>query len=867
MAQHTITGSISNEMGERLHGVSVSYGKIGTSLISGFSKADNNGNFSLLINENLDSVMVSFSIINYEKKVIVIKNENKEYHIILKNKTMQLKDVIVTAAPIYKRNDTVNYDVSTFTSKNDLSIGDIIKKLPGVQMDGDKILYQGKPIQKYYVNGLDLLEGRYALANNNLPVGAVQKVQIIENDQPIKILDSLVFSDRASINIKLKKFTTTGFAKVGVGLYPFIRDVSVSPMTFNKNFQTINTFQSNNIGDNVANQLVDLGVDNMLEQINSSKKSYLSNPSLLTIQSVQTPPLEEKRWLNNDINMLSSNILQKLKNGVELKSNVSYVNNKSSISGDRNTVIFTPQQQLNINEQTENGYGTDDLNAKFVLLKNEKKVYLKNSLILSKKWLRNTGQLVRDSSSNIDQLNRTESASLVNNFSAVLFIGKQLVNLNSYVGYLESPQRFSVTPGQFQESLNNNVAYQKTTQNLKYSTFNTNNFMGLVKSAGKFSFLPKLGFAVQKQELNSDIELKENGQEAKLGNDFINNLSLIRTEVYLENQVQFKAENWKIDVGLPVSLKNYDIGSKVAYHNNDASFFVFEPSLLAIHNWSNLLKSSVLSGYRQDFGEIGTLYDGFILNSYSNLQKFNTNLTRSYNWKTSVAMNYENTSSAVFFNISVDFDDIQRNYIYQNSIDDKGYNTIKILFKNNKVNRNVINADVSKYALPLKTLLKLSSQIGSSKSEYLFEETYSEIRQRYYNLGFSLNNTSSKYVSVDYNTKIGLMHNKIADGPKTSKLFFAQQHLLLNIFPFKNHIITFGSDYYSSNQQSIPNQLFFDMKYRFNLTKHKIFFEIAAINLSNRKSYLSIYNSDFSIIRDSFGLRPRQLLASVRFNF
>jgi hypothetical protein len=66
-----------------------------------------------------------------------------------------------------------------------------------------KILYQGKAINKYYIEGLDLLEGKYNLANDNLPYQEVSQ-QILENHQPIKTLDSLQFSDRTALNIKLK---------------------------------------------------------------------------------------------------------------------------------------------------------------------------------------------------------------------------------------------------------------------------------------------------------------------------------------------------------------------------------------------------------------------------------------------------------------------------------------------------------------------------------------------------------------------------------------------------------------------------------------------------------------------------------------
>jgi hypothetical protein len=47
----------------------------------------------------------------------------------------------------------------------------------------------------------------------------VSQVQILENHQPIKTLDSLQFSDRTALNIKLKNtYTFTGQARLEVVL-------------------------------------------------------------------------------------------------------------------------------------------------------------------------------------------------------------------------------------------------------------------------------------------------------------------------------------------------------------------------------------------------------------------------------------------------------------------------------------------------------------------------------------------------------------------------------------------------------------------------------------------------------------------------
>src|SRR5690606_24465980 len=218
LAQTKISGKLVDDLNKPISNVSVTYKKVGDVALLGFGRSDNNGLYSLSVKVmDVDSVQLDFQHMNYAKKSVVVANRTANYSYQLVQQAREIEEIKVGNMPIYKRKDTINYDVNAFTSKQDRVIADIIKKLPGIEMRGDQILYQGKPIQKYMVDNHDLMEGRYGLINNNLPADAVKKVQVVENDQPIKILDSLVFSDRASLNLELKKFTTTGTGKVGVG--------------------------------------------------------------------------------------------------------------------------------------------------------------------------------------------------------------------------------------------------------------------------------------------------------------------------------------------------------------------------------------------------------------------------------------------------------------------------------------------------------------------------------------------------------------------------------------------------------------------------------------------------------------------------
>ena len=92
--------------------------------------------------------------------------------------------------------------------------------MPGIEVEtGGQILYQGMPINKFYVEGLDLMESRYTLVSKNLPKGSVTTVEILENHQPMRMLQDKVVSQQAALNLKIKKgVSTTGTASLAAGL-------------------------------------------------------------------------------------------------------------------------------------------------------------------------------------------------------------------------------------------------------------------------------------------------------------------------------------------------------------------------------------------------------------------------------------------------------------------------------------------------------------------------------------------------------------------------------------------------------------------------------------------------------------------------
>ena len=72
----------------------------------------------------------------------------------LQPEAIVLKEVQIRPGRINTRKDTVRYDLAQFASSKDVHIKDVLKKLPGVDVDENgQVKYKGKAIDHYFVEG------------------------------------------------------------------------------------------------------------------------------------------------------------------------------------------------------------------------------------------------------------------------------------------------------------------------------------------------------------------------------------------------------------------------------------------------------------------------------------------------------------------------------------------------------------------------------------------------------------------------------------------------------------------------------------------------------------------------------------------
>jgi hypothetical protein len=121
--------------------------------------------------------------------------------------------------------------------------------MPGIKvLENGQITYQGKTINKLYIEGKDLLESGYMTATQNLPPESVTTVEVIRDHQPIKMLQDVVETTDPAINIVLKPgINLTGSAEL-TGGDPAVWRAKVAPMIFSKKHQIVNELTTNNTG-------------------------------------------------------------------------------------------------------------------------------------------------------------------------------------------------------------------------------------------------------------------------------------------------------------------------------------------------------------------------------------------------------------------------------------------------------------------------------------------------------------------------------------------------------------------------------------------------------------------------------------------
>jgi hypothetical protein len=176
--------------------------------------------------------------------------------IVLADRAKMLGEVVVQVAPIVIKEDTIEYNAASFQVKENATTEDLLKKLPGIQVDRDgNVTAHGKQVNRVKVNGKDFFGGDVKTATRELPANIVDKVQVIDDYGDQANISGIKDGEPSKvINLQLKKDKNRGYfgrATLGGGTMAEGRPdrylASLNGNYFNNNTQVSVFANSNNI--------------------------------------------------------------------------------------------------------------------------------------------------------------------------------------------------------------------------------------------------------------------------------------------------------------------------------------------------------------------------------------------------------------------------------------------------------------------------------------------------------------------------------------------------------------------------------------------------------------------------------------------
>jgi hypothetical protein len=860
-AQVSIGGSIRNTKGEKMPGVSVILMTLPDSAIAAYTYSDRSGRYMLKYNGNKENLLLAVKSMTIKPLFKKIAGKSQTIDLLAEESLVSLKEVTVKGLKIWGRKDTINYLVSAFSGKNDVVIGDVLKKMPGISVgDNGSILYHGKPINKFYVENLDLLGGRYGIGTRNIAAKDVSVVQVLENHQPVKALEKISMPSTAvAINLKLKeeaKGTLSITGLLGLGATPLLREIELAGMYFAKKRQNITTYKSNNAGADLSGEL------------NSLDGSGVSFGRTLLDASMPSPPsIKKNRYLYNNSNAVTFNHLLKTGNETQLNVNLSYLNDHEQQDTDSRTSYFLSQDSiLVIDENTHGSKNTDRLEGEFKYNLNKDNNYVDNKLNIQGLWNRNRSSLALN-----DRIHQLLNNKMWTIADKLLWIrragnGKDGFELATNIGANSTPQTLLVRPGLYEDLFNAGNSYSGLLQKAGIITFNASNNL-LIFSAwriGKVYFDPSFNNSIESRRLVSDVyTITNNGSSLhNLADSMRNDLNRIRLAERVSLSIRYNTDKLSWYLFLPVNYNFLRTSNALNSKKESIHRIYFSPQFNASYQPGNKLKLKGAYSFNKQTGDIQSMYTGYILEGYRRLNHYDNTLIEIQTDGGSAGMEYKNVMDMLFASGGISYSHAKRNMFYGQTFNGI-LSTVTAINRPNSSKNISLNGEIGKGFDWMRISTNLKGIYSIYRSEQLRQGELINFANKNMNLTLVASLQPSSWLSVNYEGSYNQSRSAIKQGEPFDPVRILRNSLSGSFALPKGVGLGVNYEhYYNSAVQNRPSISFADIEVKYGW--RKLDFSLNLNNLFNRKEYVAAYYNEINSYLYSYKIRDRNMMLKVR---
>ncbi|WP_223270822.1 carboxypeptidase-like regulatory domain-containing protein [Subsaximicrobium wynnwilliamsii] len=867
-AQINISGHISDH-NDHLYSVNIILKDSISKSIVAYTYSDDNGNYQLKA-DRYGQFNLVFTSLGHETKIIPVmlkpKQSKIEIDVVLIERTTNLKEVIINAnVPMSIKKDTITFKTKFYRQGSEQTIEDLLKKIPGVQIDSEGTIKIGnQEIEKLMVDGDDLFEKGYKILSKNMPAYPIEAVEILKNYSNNRFLKGVEESNKVALNLKLdekSKRIWFGNLQLGVGNDSFY-ELKGNLMNFGKKNKYYFLTNLNSTGYDATGD-----IESLIRPYRSNAPASLGDDqtlsSLLNLSPNQLN-FKESRTNFNNAELLSLNAIFNPTEKLKIKT-LGFFNwdendffrnsiDNVKVSG----ANFTNTEDFKLRNKKRIAFGKLDLTYNI-----SKTKMLEATTKFNRGNFDDNSNLIFNGSSTLENLEHQnklfdQKISYTNKFKAK----KAFLITGRFIDE-SAPQQYELNQFFYQELFPENLDANKVAQvsNIQMQFAGINAHLLDRKENGNLLEL-QVGNTYRKDRLLTRFSLLEDGTVLNQPERYQNQTNYQVNDLYFKSKYRLEVKN----IGLTAKLDLHQFFNQLQNNESTASqnpFFI-NPSIGL--DWTINNKNKIISSYAYNTtnAKILDVYSDFVLTGFRSFSKG----TGGFNQldASSLIFNYQlgNWSDRFFANTFLIYSKNHDFFSTNTQIAQNYIQSEKILIKDREFIS--INSKLDYYFKFLSSNLKLD--LGYTQSDFknlVNNSGLREITSNNYKYGLELRSgfkglfnyhVGTKWTTTKIQTTI---HNKFTDNISFLDLSF--------VFNKRLDIKLQTERYYFGNLQTDKSYYFLDFDARCKLIENKVTIGLSGKNLFNTARFKTFSISDIGSSTTEYRLLPRFVLLKLEYRF
>ena len=794
------------------------------------------GEFSFMVRrEKVAGAMLVVSSMTHRTAQCALTNQ-AFYRMEMEPKAFEIKDVYVKPNRITHRNDTTSYLVSAFTTQKDRTIGDVLRNLPGINVSKEgTVSYNGKVIDQFLIEGVDLFDGQYNIATRNISHDVISRVDVVENFQSKKTMQKSKAEGLTALNLALKdkaKGRWSGNVRAASGVSKLWEAEGFGARLSAVN-QTSLTAKSNNTGKDIMSENKVLTIDELLKQMSTSSPNSFMNTEL-----GRPSALDESRTRFGRTHIANVGNVQKVSESAIVRTKLYYSDERNTSKRQHGLSYFLADTTLT-RATTERGIlNNRELSAAVMFKSDKERSFFSNEIKYGATWQRN--RTVTQGDDNNQSEMRSDMHTIENQLQWIRAIGKHHVKLTSVNLYRFMPEQLTVVADSTRQQDVTRCQFLSSTQ-LNF-TFNTRRWAFEMDAEGRV------------QVMNTE----SNYRTMPYDTAFYECANINYMAFIVRPTITYKHRGLRGTLIMPLNACRY-FGTAVA------NKLFPSPSLSLSWELNSRWKLGANVAMNSHEPSVNDSHTMPMLVDYRTFMVSPISFYGVRSWQEMAFVSYTDYMHMLFVRASVAFNTRYSNLLRTKQVDKRGMAYYSTVENDNHSHGTMAMPTVSKRLEWLKGTFNVQCMLSQNTNSMYQNGINTQFKSGSLQTSASLNSNVWAWLDVAYRAQYNVNSLEISAMKTRTKLF--TQELELTLMPTDALNFSFSTEHYANyfNDGTRKQTVFADFNCLYKYRKTD--FTLHINNMLNQRYYNNTTYNNLSSTFNQYALRGRTLLVGVKVYF